>query len=76
MWMSNSLSPVACWICESRRLTEGCVVCSRAAAAVVVPVCITARKASIWRKFNGRDMRGLLGCTAESMAYLFCIACE
>jgi hypothetical protein len=36
-------------------LIEGCVVLSMSAAAIVVPVSMTARKASIWRKFNRAD---------------------
>lgn len=36
-----------------RRLTDGCVVLSMAAARVVVPICMTARNAEICWKLSG-----------------------
>jgi hypothetical protein len=44
---SNNLSLAAACICAMERLIEGCVALSMSAAAMVVPVSMTARKASI-----------------------------
>ncbi len=46
---SNSLKPIARSRSEISRLTEGWLICSIAAAAVIPPLVMTARNASTWR---------------------------